>query len=122
AFSVFTHIEAFETAWLMELRRVLRPGGLAWVTVHTEKTWEDMTENWPLYKALKNHPKFKEMDPAAPLPSEREVFRWRAERSYSSNVFYSFDYLHRNWSRYFEIAETHRRLPVFQDVLVLRKR
>ena len=48
AYSVFTHIEALETAWLMELRRVLRPGGIAWITVHTEHTLIDMNENWPL--------------------------------------------------------------------------
>ena len=29
AFSVFTHIEALETAWLMEIKRILRPGGMA---------------------------------------------------------------------------------------------
>lgn len=122
AFSVFTHIESFETAWLLELRRVLKPGGIAWVTVHTEKTWADMKEGWPLFKALRNHPKFQQMDPNAPMPHEREVFRWRADRSYSSNVFYSIDYLNRNWGRYFEIAEFHRRLPVFQDVLILKRR
>lgn len=122
AFSVFTHIESFETAWLLELRRVLKPGGIAWITVHTEKTWEDMREGWPLYTALRNHPKFLEMDPDEPMPGDRQVFRWKAERSYSANVFYKLDYLKRNWGRYFEIAEFHRRLPVFQDVLVLRRK
>ena len=121
AYSVFTHIEAFETSWLMELRRVLRPGGLAWVTIHSEKTWEEMTEDWPLFNALKNHPEFKNLDRTAPMPRDRMVFRWRNERSYSSNVFYSFDYIETYWSRYFDIVETYRRLPVFQDVLVLRK-
>src|SRR5690606_31208307 len=52
AFSVFTHIEAFETTWLAELRRVLRPGGLAWITVHSEHTWRELDETWPLYGAL----------------------------------------------------------------------
>ncbi|MFC4352557.1 class I SAM-dependent methyltransferase [Fodinicurvata halophila] len=121
AFSVFTHIEAFETAWLMELRRILRPGGLAWVTVHTEKTWEDMNENWPLYGALKNHPEFQKIPASSPMPRDRMVFRWRAERSYSSNVFYSYDYIRKHWARYLDIVETHRRLPVFQDVIVMRK-
>jgi SAM-dependent methyltransferase len=121
AFSVFTHIEAFEAAWLMELRRILRPGGLAWVTVHTEKTWEEMTPDWPLYKGLQNHPEFKALQSGKPLPGERVVFRWKADASYSSNVFYSIDYIRKVWSRYFEIAEFHRRLPVFQDVVVLRK-
>ena len=121
AFSVFTHIEAFETAWLMEIRRILRPGGLAWITVHTEKTWDDMTESWPLYNALKNHPEFTKIPAGSPMPRDRMVFRWRADRSYSSNVFYSYDYIHKYWSRYLDIVETHRRLPVFQDVLVMRK-
>ncbi|MEM8555320.1 MAG: class I SAM-dependent methyltransferase [Pseudomonadota bacterium] len=122
AFSVFTHIEAFETAWLLELRRVLRPGGIAWVTVHTEKTWDDMGDGWPLYGALKKHPKFLGMDATQPMPGERQVFRWRGDRSYSANVFYTVDYLKKNWGRFFEVAEFHRRRPVFQDVLVLRKR
>lgn len=122
AFSVFTHIEAFETAWLMELRRLLRPGGIAWITVHTEKTWEDMNETWPLHKALKNHPEFKKLPEGAPLPHDRVVFRWRSDRSYSSNVFYSYAYIRKHWERYLEIVETHRRLPNFQDVLVMRKR
>ena len=122
AFSVFTHIEAFETAWLMEIRRVLKPGGFAWVTVHSEGTWADMKPGWPLYKALQNQEDFKKLDQSKPMPKDRLVFRWRGERSYSSNVFYSFDYMKRNWGRYLDIVETHRRLPVFQDVLVMRKR
>lgn len=121
AYSVFTHIEVFETAWLLELRRILRPGGIVWVTVHTEKTWQEMTPKWPLYKALKNHHEFKKFDSSKPMPSERMVFRWREDRSYSSNIFYSFDYIKRNWGRLFDIAEIHRRHPNFQDVIVLRK-
>ncbi|MEM7546026.1 MAG: class I SAM-dependent methyltransferase [Pseudomonadota bacterium] len=121
AFSVFTHIEAFETSWLMELRRLLRPGGIAWITVHSEKTWEDMTEDWPLYKALKNHPKFKGLDQSKPMPEDRMVFRWKGEKSYSSNVFYSFEYLNKYWNRYLKIVEVHRRLPVFQDVIIVQK-
>jgi hypothetical protein len=50
AYSVFTHIEAMETTWLMELRRVLRKGGIAWITVHTEGTLADMTPDWPLLR------------------------------------------------------------------------
>jgi len=37
AFSVFTHIEAFETSWLMELRRILRPGGRLAIAFGTKK-------------------------------------------------------------------------------------
>ena len=121
AFSVFTHIKAFETAWLMELRRVLRPGGIAWVTIHSEKTWEEMDKGWPLQKALENHKDFQAIASKTKMPGDRLVFRWHNDRSYSSNVFYSFDYIKSAWGRIFEIAEIHRRLPAFQDVVVLRK-
>lgn len=123
AYSVFTHIEAFETTWLMELQRVLRPGGIAWITVHTERTWAAMGPGWPLHKALSRHADFAPfVDERGDLPGDRLVFRWRADRSYSSNVFYSREYLQRTWSRFFEIVEDHHRHPGFQDVLVLRKR
>ncbi|MGI9607524.1 MAG: class I SAM-dependent methyltransferase [Acidimicrobiales bacterium] len=121
AYSVFTHIEAIETTWLMELFRILRPGGFAWVTVHTQDTWTDMTPDWPLFSALKNHPDFPEDQNASPLDGERVVFRWKNDRSYSSNVFYTWEYMRRVWGRIFDVVEEHRRLPVFQDVVVLRK-
>jgi SAM-dependent methyltransferase len=36
--SVFTHIPDLDTMWLLELRRVLRPGGRLYVTVHDNQT------------------------------------------------------------------------------------
>ena len=123
AFSVFTHIESFETAWLMELARVLRPGGLAWITVHTEHTLTDMNENWPLWKPVMNHPDIgKQLDGDRRFAGNRLVVRWRTERSYSSNVFYKTDYLNDVWGRFFEIVEVRRRFPRFQDVLICRAR
>jgi SAM-dependent methyltransferase len=84
AYSVFTHIEALETAWLMELRRILRPGGLAWITVQTELTLAEMTETWPLWKAVTDHPDTaKQLDRERRFKSDRLVLRWEANRSYS---------------------------------------
>lgn len=40
AFSVLTHIDELESAWLVELRRILKPSGLLYVTVHDEAFWE----------------------------------------------------------------------------------
>jgi len=122
AYSVFTHIEALETAWLMELRRVLRPGGIAWITVHTEQTLIDMNENWPLWAPVMTHPQAGLMlDQNRNFSGDRLVLRWRSNRSYSSNIFYKTVYLQNNWSRFFEILEVRRRFPTFQDVLILKK-
>lgn len=38
--SVFTHIKFLWDAWLLELRRILKPGGLLIQTVHTENAWK----------------------------------------------------------------------------------
>jgi ubiquinone/menaquinone biosynthesis C-methylase UbiE len=37
--SVFTHMKFLWDMWLLELRRVLKPGGLLIQTVHTENAW-----------------------------------------------------------------------------------
>jgi len=36
--SVFTHIEDIEQAWLLELGRILRPGGCLYLTIHDQHT------------------------------------------------------------------------------------
>lgn len=38
--SVFTHIEDMAQAWFLELRRVLKPGGVLYVTIHDKHTIE----------------------------------------------------------------------------------
>jgi len=39
AFSVFTHFYHSEQLWLREVHRVLKPGGVFYCTLQTEKTW-----------------------------------------------------------------------------------
>ena len=122
AFSVFTHIEALETAWLAEIRRVLKPGGLAWLTVHTEHTLTCMNEDWPLWRPTMEHPlAAKVLDDKRWFKGDRLVLRWHADRSYSSNVFYKSEYLTSRWSRILELVELKRCFPNFQDVLLMRK-
>lgn len=121
AYSVFTHIESFETAWLMEMRRILRPGGIAWITIHGDRVWRQINPDWPLYGALHAHPKYAKYREYKNLPEDRLVFRWHADRSYSSNVFYSYEYIKRVWGRFFSLVEIRVALPHFQDVVVLRK-
>lgn len=122
AYSVFTHIESLETAWLMEIRRILRPGGIAWITLHSELTLQEMDEDWPLWSPTMGHPNASHLiDAKRHFEGDRLVMRWLAGRSYSSNVFYKLDYVKRHWGRYFTVKEVRRRCPSFQDVLILMK-
>lgn len=122
AFSVFTHIESMETAWLMEIRRILRPGGLAWITVHTEDTLKEMDETWPLWRPVMSHPQKNELfDESREFSGNRLVMRWKGDASYSSNVFYRQNYIRKAWGRIMKIVDVKRRYPNYQDVVLFQK-
>jgi SAM-dependent methyltransferase len=127
AFSVFTHIDELEIAWLLELRRILRPGGVAYLTVHTENTWHNMGPDWPIFNALQKGrgsligQQFNEDMTKGPLPLPKTVFRWRETNIYNTNVFHHSDYLRNAWARHFSGFELYPRLHDTQDVCVLVK-
>lgn len=127
AFSVFTHIDTFETCWLAELSRILRDDGLVYITVHDESTWEllrtqiDNSENRLMQSILK-------IDPSvatkihAPLADTRTVYRFSQSGPYRAQVFHSRNYLRKVWGRFFRIEEI---LPAHhnrQTVVVLRRK
>jgi len=122
AFSVFSHIEAFETTWLMEMRRILKPGGLFYVTIQSNYTWQNLDENWPVYQALKNYPGFKVEEMGSKMENDKIIFRWRNDQSYSSNVFLHHDHIKKVWGRYFDVLEVSPKYPGFQDSLLLQKK
>lgn len=122
AFSVFTHIDTFETAWLAELRRVLRPGGIAYLTVHNEDTWR-MLGN------ARDSRIVKAMASACPdvgtildgeLAEGRTVFRYEVQGPYRAMVFHSNSYLKNVWGRFFDILDIIPGHHAMQTVLVAR--
>jgi SAM-dependent methyltransferase len=127
AFSVFTHIDDFELAWLAELRRVLVPGGLAYLTIHGEKTWQNMNPEWKLWKGLmrrKEHIPDYEVSAdlfKGPMPAPKTVFWWSTGQNYNAQVFHSEDYIRNAWGRFFSIKEIIPSGHSYQDVIVLQK-
>lgn len=120
AFSVFSHIETFDETWLLELRRVLKPGGLLVVTANVD-TFQDITENWPVYKPLANHPDFDTGQFGKPLTKQRMVVRWNNDGSYSSVVFMRSDYVKKRWEPMFAEMTIIPYLTQFQTGVVFRK-
>ncbi|PTY06626.1 hypothetical protein DB347_11340 [Opitutaceae bacterium EW11] len=127
AFSVFTHIDYFEAAWLAELRRVLRPGGIAYLTVHTDATWSRMRAGMPVYDSLvrlaESIPDYQ-VGPdlfAGPMPKEKVVFSWPSALNYNCTVFHSVEYLNSYWARFLDIVEVRDQGHDYQDVVVLRR-
>ncbi len=127
ALSVFTHIDEFELAWLAELRRVLEPGGIAYLTIHSEDTWSEIEPDWAVYQDLMSSSEsIKEYDVSldlfrSPMPQEKVVFRWRTAAMNNTSVFQAKSYIRRNWGRFFDVLDIVRQGSGYQDVVVLRK-
>ncbi len=133
ALSVFTHIADFEEAWLLEIARILKPGGVAFITVHTERTFQEIVPGHWLYDfLLKRHsvsgPGFHQ-----PLVDDdflcRKAFKDRLVFTNLDNpvntthVFHQLEYIRKRWGLLFNIEaviqHAHGR---HQDGVVLRVR
>jgi len=126
AFSVFTHIDEYELAWLAELRRVLRPGGIAYITLHTDHTWGILGPEQALYHSLlsiqeEHTGTLTPADFARPMPRERVAYRWRFEQRVETHVFHAHAYLRAHWGRYFTVLDLIEEGSDYQDVILLRK-
>jgi len=121
AFSVFTHIDVFELPWLLELRRILKPGGLAYVTLHSDHTWSNMKEEHAIYQSLLSHPDFSPHLLKSRMPQERMVYRWETDSSYRANVFHDEKYIRGTWGNYFQILDIIPAGHFYQDAVLLRK-
>jgi hypothetical protein len=124
-FSVFTHIDAYETGWLAEIHRVLNDRGYAVLTIHSEDTWPLIPTRPPLLTSLEMDSAFSPCYQAnKTLPEERLVFDYNPNSiEHNCNVFMHSDYIRRVWGKWFEVVEIRPRAHHnFQTVVVLRKR
>src|SRR5262249_51644349 len=114
--SIFTHLpEGIADAWLAELARILKPGGLLITTFHGEKAAKQLQSSMP--------PDFADIldcygfyhirsrnEAEAPLPD------------YYGGAFHSISYITRRWTKWFAIRAW---IPSFalnyQDSLVLER-
>lgn len=123
--SVFTHLpEDVGRAWLADLRRMLKPGGIAVLSFHGRSVWREFRE------AMRT-----EGSPEADLLHadsgfHRNGFFYRAGRNpfegalpeYYGTAIHTIDYVDTEWQRYLELlAWLPRGSLQHQDIVVLRK-
>lgn len=123
-FSVFTHLDQSEIPWLMELRRLIRPGGYLYLTVLDENVWDRLKDpDWDwLFKSLSRgkNDRFLAKRCKAPL-SERIVLKYSSVEAYNINTFLPRAYLEKTWGALFSEIRFMNDYHNYQTVVVLRK-
>lgn len=117
AFSVFTHIDDLESPWLLELRRVLKPGGLFYLTIHDEVFWEHMPKS--VLAAVRRSDRGAKITSDSPFPAPRAAFEFSSDSYYNTNVFHSHEYVRRQWGRFFDIVKIEPMGAELQCVVVM---
>lgn len=109
--SVFTHLpEEMQFAWLTELRRIVRPGGVVVASVHGEHYWRQATP-----------------DVIAEIEAQGFAYR-RAARTEGLPEFYmcafhAERYIRERWSTFFEIVQIKPKyIHGVHDAVVMRRR
>lgn len=122
AFSVFTHISEGELHWLLELKRIVRPGGLLYITVLDDASWAFTRAHRWLVPGLGRGPDEERLkvdieQPA--IPENRYVLRYSTADAYNCNVFYRRSYLEAAWLPHFRSGNFVDGGHFYQSVLLL---
>lgn len=123
--SVFTHIADLAEMWLLELRRILKPGGLLYATVFDRSSIDIMMKypeadaEW--YRFITDFE--KEHGYRASDFAMFTINRTPGVGSYTeAQTFYDTDYLRQHWGRYFEVLSlTPSAFVECQTGVLLRK-
>jgi SAM-dependent methyltransferase len=118
--SVFTHVLHLMDMWIMELRRILVPGGYALFTIHDEHTWKHLAENDEMRRQWIADKWWADESFDEGLKHDVEFFG--DFNNWSSVVsFFKTDWLAREWGQYMEVVSIEPLCENYQSTVVLRK-
>jgi ubiquinone/menaquinone biosynthesis C-methylase UbiE len=116
-FSIFTHIKFNWDMWLLELKRVLKPGGILIQTIHTENAWRFYYDNRTAAWVRDNH--------SAVMLEKQEMpydYFYYGDMSVSQ-VFWKREVARTYWGRYFSVLDVMQPPDErsFQDWMICKK-
>jgi SAM-dependent methyltransferase len=115
--SVFTHIDDLADAWFAELRRILRPGGKLFVTVHLKNDIELLRAKYKdsgLAALLRSHPEYERY-------VQTDFAMFTIGRSSNSFVFYDVDYLCKSLAPMYRLVSVTEGVRLYQNALLLER-
>ena len=111
--SVFTHIDDLADSWLFELRRVLKPNGRLYVTIHDNDTIRILSEE--------KHDLSKTLFCRRDYFENRDFAMFTIGRFMRSQVFYDTEYFVKHLKPFFEVMSVTPAAYGFQTGVLLRK-
>lgn len=119
--SVFTHIADLDDMWLLELRRVLKPGGRMWLTVLDKNSLREMQE---LGAAGGLGRLAQEIEDSGLVATDTNFSKLVINRSLRAmTVLHDIDHLRASWSRVLDVVTVDATLGYgHQTMVVLSKR
>jgi len=114
-FSVFTHIDDLADTWLLEMKRILKPGGRLYITIQDKNSFQKhMNQNWFLPDLLRAYDKTEMM-------SKRDYSMFTIGRGHQSQVFYDMNYLQQHWGCILDVVSVTQAAYGDQTAILLKK-
>ncbi len=119
--SVFTHLdEVRQDQWLAELRRVLAPGGIALLTVHSTRQWNQALAYFE--EAGESSAPYRErIARDGILFVQDDAFVGSPHPEWYHSTFHAPWYVHRHWAQFFRIRAYIPEGADTQDMIVLER-
>ncbi len=122
--SVFTHIDDLADAWFLELRRILKPGGLAYITIQEQhliniikdfsEPWLDQNNIWLPDQKNECYQKYHEY-------SQSDFSMFTLGRDTRSLVFYDLDHFCQKRQPWFKTLGVRREAYYWQTAVLLER-
>jgi ubiquinone/menaquinone biosynthesis C-methylase UbiE len=121
--SVFTHISELADTWFLELRRILRYGGYAYITIHDKRTVELLftdTRYRDNEKLDWLRRKIRQFDMRTSVCSQ-DYASFSIGADPESQVFYDREYLVQKWSRFAKVLSVTPEAYSHQTAILVQK-
>lgn len=122
--SVFTHIRDRALMTLMELHRILKPGGIALVSISDDFTWKQYRDG-PSWFDKGSYFDLIGLSPEVMQSNENIPGDYFVHGvGYYSMIFYRRSYIQEVWGRFFDVLNITPLYPAYtpQSVVIMRKR